>query len=99
MRYATCSPRSSGERNAPEKKPLRRGHDQGGSMSASTTNTGELNWLLDDLATRVAAVRQAVILSTDGLAVGYSKGLSREDAEHLSAVAAGFQSLARGTGR
>ncbi|MFC7590920.1 hypothetical protein ACFQYP_49975 [Nonomuraea antimicrobica] len=26
-RYATCSPRSSGERNAPEKKPLRRGHD------------------------------------------------------------------------
>ncbi|MEV0160321.1 roadblock/LC7 domain-containing protein [Nonomuraea fuscirosea] len=68
-------------------------------MSAPTTNTGELNWLLDDLATRVAAVRQAVILSTDGLAVGYSKGLTREDAEHLSAVAAGFQSLARGTGR
>ncbi|SDH98791.1 Predicted regulator of Ras-like GTPase activity, Roadblock/LC7/MglB family [Sinosporangium album] len=65
----------------------------------SSTNTGELNWLLDDLATRVGAVRQAVILSTDGLAVGFSKGLSREDAEHLSAVAAGFQSLARGAGR
>ncbi|MFI7636852.1 roadblock/LC7 domain-containing protein [Nonomuraea sp. NPDC049400] len=68
-------------------------------MTAPTANTGELNWLLDDLATRVASVRQAVLLSTDGLAVGYSKGLSREDAEHLSAVAAGFQSLARGTGR
>jgi predicted regulator of Ras-like GTPase activity (Roadblock/LC7/MglB family) len=68
-------------------------------MSVPTTNTGELNWLLDDLTSRVAAVRQAVILSTDGLAVGYSKGLTREDAEHLSAVAAGFQSLARGTGR
>ncbi|GGO79394.1 roadblock/LC7 domain-containing protein [Nonomuraea cavernae] len=68
-------------------------------MSVPTTNTGELNWLLDDLTTRVAAVRQAVILSTDGLAVGYSKGLTREDAEHMSAVAAGFQSLARGTGR
>ncbi|GAA2999283.1 MULTISPECIES: roadblock/LC7 domain-containing protein [Streptosporangium] len=63
------------------------------------TNTGELNWLLDDLIGRVGAVRQAVILSTDGLAVGFSKGLSREDAEHLSAVAAGFQSLARGAGR
>jgi len=63
------------------------------------TNTGELNWLLDDLTTRVGAVRQAVILSTDGLAVGFSKGLLREDAEHLSAVAAGFQSLARGAGR
>ena len=44
-------------------------------------------------------MRQAVILSADGLAVGSSKGLSREDAEHLSAVAAGFQSLARGAGR
>ncbi|MEU9834611.1 roadblock/LC7 domain-containing protein [Streptosporangium sp. NPDC048047] len=68
-------------------------------MTGKFTNTGELNWLLDDLTSRVAAVRQAVILSTDGLAVGFSKGLSREDAEHLSAVAAGFQSLARGAGR
>ena len=68
-------------------------------MTLPTTNTGELNWLLDDLATRVAAVRQAVILSTDGLAVGYSKGLTREDAEHLSAMAAGFQSLAKGASR
>ncbi|MEV0582781.1 roadblock/LC7 domain-containing protein [Nonomuraea sp. NPDC050310] len=63
------------------------------------TNVGELNWLLDDLTSRVGSVRQAVILSTDGLAVGYSKGLIREDAEHLSALAAGFQSLARGAGR
>ncbi|GAA2376791.1 roadblock/LC7 domain-containing protein [Nonomuraea africana] len=68
-------------------------------MTTPTTNSGELSWLLDDLTTRVGAVRQAVILSTDGLAVGYSRGLTREDAEHLSAVAAGFQSLARGAGR
>ncbi|MFI6324581.1 roadblock/LC7 domain-containing protein [Nonomuraea sp. NPDC050556] len=68
-------------------------------MSTPMTNTGELNWLLDDLTTRVGAVRQAVILSTDGLVVGFSKGLHRDDAEHLSAVAAGFQSLARGAGR
>ncbi|MER5624718.1 roadblock/LC7 domain-containing protein [Streptosporangium sp. NPDC002544] len=68
-------------------------------MTGKLTNTGELNWLLDDLTTRVGAVRQAVLLSTDGLAVGFSKGLNREDAEHLSAVAAGFQSLARGAGR
>ncbi len=68
-------------------------------MTGKATSTGELNWLLDDLISRVAAVRQAVILSTDGLVVGASQGLSREDAEHLSAVAAGFQSLARGAGR
>ena len=38
-------------------------------------------------------------MSRDGLAIGASAGLSREDAEHLSAVAAGFQSLARGVGQ
>jgi len=68
-------------------------------MTGKATSNGELNWLLDDLISRVGSVRQAVILSTDGLLVGASQGLSREDAEHLSAVAAGFQSLARGAGR
>jgi predicted regulator of Ras-like GTPase activity (Roadblock/LC7/MglB family) len=66
---------------------------------APTNSAGELNWLLDDLVSRVAHVRQAVVLSRDGLAVGASQGLTREDAEHLSALSAGVQSLARGTGR
>jgi predicted regulator of Ras-like GTPase activity (Roadblock/LC7/MglB family) len=60
---------------------------------------GNLDWLLDDLVTRVAQIDKAVILSRDGLAIGASADLSREDAEHLSAVAAGFQSLARGFGQ
>lgn len=68
-------------------------------MTGKSASSGELNWLLDDLISRVASVQQAVILSNDGLVVGASQGLSREDAEHLSAVAAGFQSLARGAGR
>ena len=59
----------------------------------------ELNWLLDDFVARVAEVRHAIILSNDGLRVAASGGLSREDSEHLSAVAAGFQSLAKGAGR
>jgi predicted regulator of Ras-like GTPase activity (Roadblock/LC7/MglB family) len=59
---------------------------------------GDLSWLLDDLVSRVAGVDKAVILSRDGLVIGSSQQLSREDAEHLSAVAAGFQSLARGAG-
>jgi len=60
---------------------------------------GELNWLLDDLVSRVAQVDKAVILSRDGLPLGASAGLAREDAEHLAATAAGFQSLARGIGQ
>jgi predicted regulator of Ras-like GTPase activity (Roadblock/LC7/MglB family) len=60
---------------------------------------GNLDWLLDDLVQRVAQIDKAVILSRDGLAIGASADLSREDAEHLAAVAAGFQSLARGFGQ
>jgi predicted regulator of Ras-like GTPase activity (Roadblock/LC7/MglB family) len=67
--------------------------------SHGTTSAGqELSWLLDDLAARVDDVKQALILSRDGLAIAASQSLSREDAEHLSALAAGVQSLARGAG-
>jgi uncharacterized protein len=62
-------------------------------------HAADLNWLLDDLVARVAHVDKAVILSRDGLAMGASQELTREDAEHLAAVAAGFQSLARGVGQ
>jgi predicted regulator of Ras-like GTPase activity (Roadblock/LC7/MglB family) len=65
----------------------------------SAGSAGELNWLLDSLVNRVTQVHQAVVLSSDGLLVGASNGLTREDAEHLSAVAASFQSLARSAGR
>src|SRR5437588_12764041 len=60
---------------------------------------GELNWLLENLISTVDHVRQAVILSADGLTLGNSPGLSREDADHLAALAAGVQSLARGAGQ
>jgi len=60
---------------------------------------GQLDWLLDDLVRRVGQVSKAVISSQDGIALGASQTLEREDAEHLAALAAGFQSLARGAGR
>ena len=68
-------------------------------MATNRGETGGLAWLLDDLVTRVPAARHAVVLSVDGLLMGSSAGLDREAAEHMSAVASGFQSLARGAGR
>jgi predicted regulator of Ras-like GTPase activity (Roadblock/LC7/MglB family) len=62
-------------------------------------DVSELNWLLDDLVTRVTGAERAVVLSSDGLVVGRSSGLSREDSEHLAAMASAFQSLAKGVGR
>ena len=60
---------------------------------------GGLNWLLENLVSTVHRVRQAVILSPDGLPLGNSPGLSGDDADHLAALAAGVQSLARGAGQ
>ena len=65
----------------------------------NTMQTAHLTWLLDDLIERVPSAHQAVVLSADGLLMGASAGLRREDAEHLSAMAAGFQSLAKGASR
>jgi predicted regulator of Ras-like GTPase activity (Roadblock/LC7/MglB family) len=62
-------------------------------------DTGQLSWLLDSMVGRVEPVRQALILSRDGLVVAASANMTREDGEHLSALAAGVQSLARGAGR
>lgn len=62
-------------------------------------NVSDLDWLLDDLVGRIAGADRAVVLSADGLLMGRSNTMSKPDAEHLSAVAAAFQSLSRGTGR
>ena len=66
---------------------------------AQTKQSANLTWLLDDLVERVLTAQQAVVLSADGLMLGASAAMSREDAEHLSAMAAGFQSLAKGASR
>ena len=66
---------------------------------AQTDTTGQLSWLLDNLVNQVEHVQQALILSRDGLVVAASRGMTPEDSEHLSALAAGLQSLARGAGR
>ncbi|GIJ51865.1 dynein regulation protein LC7 [Virgisporangium aliadipatigenens] len=68
-------------------------------MTNTTSRTANLAWLLDDLVDRVPPIQQSIVLSADGLLMATSRGLSREDAEHLAAVSSGFQSLARGTGR
>ena len=68
-------------------------------MTQTKSGGEQLGWLLDNLVSQVANVRQALVLSRDGLVVAKSQNMSREQGEHLSALAAGVQSLARGTGQ
>ncbi len=65
-------------------------------LQRTTRTDSHLDWLVDDLAARLAHVQKAAVLSRDGFALGTSSGLGREDADHLSALAAGIQSLANG---
>ncbi|WP_369245184.1 roadblock/LC7 domain-containing protein [Streptomyces sp. R41] len=58
----------------------------------------DVGWLLDDLVARTDHVRQAVLLTADGLPLSCSDGMRRGDIEHLAAVCSGFHSLARSAG-
>jgi predicted regulator of Ras-like GTPase activity (Roadblock/LC7/MglB family) len=63
-----------------------------------TGSNADLTWLIDDMVARTEEAEHGVVLSKDGLLMASSRGLSRDDAEHLSAVASGIQSLAKGVG-
>ncbi len=62
-------------------------------LSAEARN---LNWLVSNFVDGVPGVSDAVVVSSDGLLVAMSDGVDRVDADRLSAVAAGLQSIARG---
>ncbi|GAA2138990.1 roadblock/LC7 domain-containing protein [Kitasatospora kazusensis] len=55
----------------------------------------DLGWLLTDIV-NVPEVQHAVVVSNDGLEIGRSERIAREDAERLAAACSGLQSLARG---
>ena len=63
-------------------------------MSAGTAN---LNWLITRFVVAVPAVRSAVVVSSDGLALAVSEDVDRESADRLSAVASGMIGLAYGS--
>jgi predicted regulator of Ras-like GTPase activity (Roadblock/LC7/MglB family) len=73
-------------------KPADGVSESGGDSERPGTDLG---WLLDDLVARTDHVRQAVLLTADGLPLSYSDGMRRRDIEHLAAVCSGFHSLAR----
>lgn len=63
-------------------------------MSAGATN---LNWLMRRFTEAVPAIRQSVVVSSDGLAMAMSSDTDRESADRLAAVASGMIGLAYGS--
>lgn len=59
----------------------------------------EFNWLLGNFVHQTDGVREAVAVSSDGLLIASSDGLSRNDADHLAAIVSSLASLGRSAAR
>lgn len=57
--------------------------------------TSQLDWIVDDFARHVAGVRQALVVSVDGLRLATSDGIDPDTADQLAAVTSGLVSLTR----
>lgn len=68
-------------------------------MQTLSTDARSLNWLVSNFVDRVAAVTEAVVVSSDGLLIAMSESIERAVGDRLAAVAAGLMSIARGAGR
>ena len=62
-----------------------------------SNGAANLNWLIERFADNVPSIKQAVVVSSDGLAMAVSDGTDRETADRLSAVASGMIALAYGS--
>jgi predicted regulator of Ras-like GTPase activity (Roadblock/LC7/MglB family) len=61
-----------------------------------TTPVSKLRFLLDQLIDRTPGAVHALLLSSDGLKMDNTRGLSIDSADQLAAIAAGMQSLSIG---
>ncbi len=59
----------------------------------------DLGFLLDHLAQQVPGIREAAVVSSDGLPIAASRGVDPADSDRLAAVAAALLSIARGAGQ
>jgi len=59
----------------------------------------QFSWLLGNFVTQTDGVREAVAVSSDGLLIAGSDGLTRTDADHLAAIVSSLSSLGRSAAR
>ena len=65
-------------------------------MNDLSAEARSVNWLVSSFVARVPDVKEAAVVSSDGLLIAVSEGLDRVAADRLAAVAAGLLSIARG---
>lgn len=65
-------------------------------MSQLSDAANNLNFLVNNFATQVPGVSEAVVVSSDGLPIAASVGLDRDSVDRFSAVASGLIGLSYG---
>jgi predicted regulator of Ras-like GTPase activity (Roadblock/LC7/MglB family) len=63
------------------------------------TDRHQFGWLLGNFVHNTHGVRDAVAVSSDGLLIASSDGLSRTEADHLAAIVSSMASLGRSASR
>ena len=65
-------------------------------MSNLSSAAQNINWLIGNFVNQVPGVKEAVVVSADGLPMAVSEGLDRDAADRFAAVASGLIGLAYG---
>lgn len=65
----------------------------------ANTDRHQFGWLLGNFVHQTDGVREAVAVSSDGLLIASSDGLTRTEADHLSAIVSSLASLGRSAAR
>ena len=65
-------------------------------MTSISTEAENMGFLVRNFAERVPGVRDAIVVSADGLLMAMSAGLSRESADRFAAASSGLIGLAHG---
>ena len=68
-------------------------------MTQAAPVSGELDWLVNDFARRIAGVSHALVVSADGLKLAMSARVDEAYADQVAAVASGLASLTQGAAR
>lgn len=61
-----------------------------------SSDASNISFLVSNFADRVAGVRDAIIVSSDGLLMAMSMGMTRESADRFAAASSGLIGLAHG---
>ena len=86
----------SSTRRVPIRSVSARSAYGGRAMTQLSADARNLNWLVSNFVERVPGVKEATVVSSDGLLIALSDGLDRSSGDRLAAVSAGLLSIAKG---